>query len=387
MTRPVAVLVVGFTRKAGLLKRSFAPLRRLKHAGCIDRILYVTWDRSDLDPWVAEAGVMPEVELVRVAEPAVSGEPYQKKHFYQTHNIAAALSLVLDDETLVFKLRPDQVIEEEFLAAKIAGFERWSAPSRLATRFDAALPRSPFRRKIWVPWADSNQPFFFEDGLFAALRGDAVKLVTAASDDIVRQFGDAGSAWIVHVARHIAPFLADYPIFGRYLAAFKCFRQDNDYRYAMLSEIGADPFFWHLAIANAWILANNFHVDCGRQGQIIFYPPEAAEWADKPLEAVPSRMPYNDIAMWRGGQTPGSVFPTIGRVFGRLVDDDWQQAVFTRPQSDLTPQNLAGVLRCISLYRSGILREAEDQFYQTLERIYRSRAPAEGAARRIMPAA
>jgi hypothetical protein len=381
VARPVAALVVGFTKRPGLLCKSFAPLRRLKQAQIIDRIVYVTWDKPDLDIWVADAAAMAEVELVRVPEPAVTGLPYQKKHFYQTHNIAAALALVPDDRTLVLKLRPDQVIDEAFLAAKIRDFERWSAPSTLTRRFDAMLPRSAFRRKIWIPWADSNQPFFFEDGLFAGLRCDAVKLVTPASDEIVRQYGDARSAWIVHVARYIAPFLSDYPIFGRYLKAFDRFVQDNDYRGALLTGIILDPFYWHLVIANAWILANNFHVDCGRQGEIVFYPPEGGPGDRITPAAAGSRVPYDDVERWRRGQTPGSMLTNIGRTYGRLMDDSWQQAFFTRPLPDVTPENLLGILRCIGLYRRGILAEVEDAFYQTLENIYRAEAA------RIAPAA
>jgi hypothetical protein len=392
MSRPVVALVVGFTKRAGLLQKSFATLRRLKQAQVIDRILYVTWDRPDLDAWVADAVAMPEVELVRIPEPALTGQHYHKKHFYQTHNIAAALSLVPDDDTLIVKLRPDQVVDETFLASKIRDFDRCCAPSRLAARFDAAMPRSPFKRKIWIPWADANQPFFFEDGLFAALRCDAVKLVTPASDEIVRRYGDGRSTWITNVARYIAPFLSDYPIFERYLGAFHCFMQDNNYRYEMLSQIAGTAFFWNLAIANAWILANNFHVDCGRQGQIVFYPPEstpelAEVGLDQPFEDVEPRHPFNDVEMWRRGEMPGEFLLCVRRIYGRLVDDSWQQALFTRPLSDLTPQNLRGVLRCISSYRSGLLSEVEDEFYQTLELVYRRHVPDAPDAAAVMPAA
>lgn len=211
--------------------------------------------------------------------------------------------------------------------------------------------------------------------MFAALRCDAVKLVTPKSDEIVRRYGDARSAWIVHVARYIVPFLPDYPIFERYLRAFHCFVQQNDYRADMVSEVGGDPFFWNLMIANAWILANNFHVDCGRQGQIVFYPPEGQAEHELPLEEMESRLPYNDVEMWRRGQRPGGFLDSVRRIYGRLVDDSWQQTLFTRPLSDISPQNLLGVLRCISLYRSGILGEAEEAFYQTLDLVYQRHVP------------
>ncbi|HEY0282318.1 MAG TPA: hypothetical protein VGC27_06825 [Rhizomicrobium sp.] len=386
MKRSAVAVVVGYTKREGLLRKSFAPLRRLKQAGVIDRILYVTWDKPELDAWLADAAAMPEVELVRVPEPEVSGKPYQKKHFYQTHNIATALSLVPGDETLVVKLRPDQVIDEVFLASKILAFDHCCAPSRPAACFHVAMPPSPFKMKVWTPWADSNQPFFLEDGLFAALRGDAIKLVTPAGDDIVRRYGDERSLWITNVARYIAPFLPDYPIFERYLQAFNLFAQNDACRIEMLNAVITDIFFWHLVIANAWILADNFHIDCGRQGQIVFYPPEGIEpgedkGPDKPFETMAPRHPFDQVETWRAGEKPGSVFHNISRLYGRLMDDSWQHAIFINPSTtDVTRDNLHDFLRNVLLYDHGILAEAENAFYGTVEQIYRRHFPAESEA-------
>lgn len=374
MARSATAVVVGFTRRAGLLPKSFAPLRRLKQAGVLDRILYVTWDRPDLDPELADAAAMPDIELVRIPEPQISGQPYQKKHFYQTHNIAEALKLVEGDDTLILKTRPDVIFDPNFLAGKIRSFDFTCAPSQLGKRFQQKMPRSPFANKIWTPWADSNQPFFMEDGIFAGLKRDVVQLATPKSDDIVRDFADECSAWIVHIARYIVPFLKDYPIFAHYLQNFRVYVQDMDYRRRQIASIYQDPFFWHLVIANAWILADSFHVDCGYPGQIVFLPPEGAgdKYADTPFEQVPSRMPYNTVDTWRAGQKPGSVTHSIARLFGRLMDDSWQQALFDGPIRDLTPDNLTGTLERIATYRANdVLNEVETAFYAKLDRLYR----------------
>jgi len=374
VARSAVAVVVGFTRREGLLPKSFAPLRALKAAGVLDRILYVTWDKPDLDPWVVDAAAMRDVELVRVPEPVVEGQSYQKKHFYQTHNIAEALKLADGDDTLILKTRPDVIFDPNFIAGKIRAFDFLCAPSQLSKRFKQKMPRSPFAMKIWTPWADSNQPFFFEDGIFAGLKRDVVQLATPKSDDIVRNFADEHSAWIVHIARYIVPFLKDYPIFTNYLRNFRVYVQDMNYRRRQIASIFQDLFFWHLVIANAWILADSFHVDCGYPGQIVFLPPEGADdkYADTPFEDVPSRMPYNSIVTWRAGQKPGSVTNSIARLFGRLMDDSWQQAIFNAPLGDLTPENLAGTLERIAHYRSnGVLNEVETAFYAKLDRIYR----------------
>src|SRR6185437_6314758 len=99
--------------------------------------------------------------------------------------------------------------------------------------------------------------------------------------------------------------------------------QDMNYRRRQIASVFQDPFFWHLVIANAWILADSFHVDCGYPGQIVFLPPEGADdkTAGTPFAQVPSRMPYNSIDTWRAGQKPGSITNSIARLFGRLMDD------------------------------------------------------------------
>jgi len=372
MARSAVAVVVGFTRIPGLLEASFAPLVSLKRRGVLDRILYVTWSRSDLDPWIAAAAAMPEVELVRIPEPALSGQPYQKKHFYQTHNIAAALAMVDDDDALIIKLRPDQIIDEAFLASKIWGFDTVCAPSRLAQKIGERMPASPFKMKIWTPWADSNQFFFMEDGIIGGLRRDVAKLMTTKGDELVRRYGDANSAWIVHIARFIAPFLRDYPIFRKYLDNFTCYPQHDACRIAMLSAVSGDPFFWALVIVNAWILAVNFHVDAGLQGQISFYPTEdRAKKAGSGVPLLPfdSRPPYDYVERWRQGQKPGSVSENVSRLYGRLVDDSWQHAIFTRPMADFPIDHIRGILRCNTLYKQGAFAEIEEPYYRTIRRL------------------
>ena len=83
--------------------------------------------------------------------------------------------------------------------------------------------------------------------------------------------------------------------------------------------------------------------------------------------------PYDRVDYWRQGQSPGGVLPGAGRIYGRLVDDSWQHALFTRDTlTDLTPETIREVLRIVTLYPSGVLDGAEDMFYHTLEQLWRS---------------
>jgi hypothetical protein len=93
------------------------------------------------------------------------------------------------------------------------------------------------------------------------------------------------------------------------------------------------------------------------------------------------RLPYPHVDQWRAGQKPGSVSANIARIFGRLMDDSWQHALFAAPLADLTPDNLVGTLERIATYRAGgVLAEVEAAFYAMLQRIYRERSPEQSAA-------
>jgi len=376
MSRPAIALVTGFTRNGELCRRSFAPLRELKRRGLLDRILAVTWDSPSLDAMVAPIAAMPDVELVRLAQPQLeqraTDAPYRKGIGLQLRNLEAALALVPETDALILKTRPDFLIDTEFLAGKIADFDRLCAPSLLPYSFGADMPDSPFDMKIWLPWADSNQPFFYEDGVFMGLKRDVAQLADRRAESYLLDLeDDAAYSWLVHVVRFLTPFIDDYPIFDRYLRDFGCFPKVFDARVDMMRAVSDDAFYWYLVIAHAWILATSFHVDCGAEGQLGLYTQlwnSNADWSK--FETLQPSPPYNDVAGWREGQRPGGVTMSALRAFGRLMDDDWQHALFTRPVlDDLQPDAIRGVLASVMAHPQGVLAEAEENFYAALKRV------------------
>jgi hypothetical protein len=375
MTRPVIALVTGFTRNGDLCRRSLAPLCMLKRRGMLDRILAVTWDSAALDEFVTPLGEMPEVELVRVPEPKLTGAAYRKGTIFQLRNLEAALALVPESDALIFKARPDFVADAGFLAGKIANFDRLCAPSTLPYTFGTDMPDSPFDMKIWLPWADANQPFFYEDGAFMGLKRDVAKLADRNAETYLDILEDRRFGWFAHIVRFALPFLDSHPIFRRYLRDFHCFPNDTDFRVAMLRAVNEDPFFWHLLIAHAWILATSFHVDCGAPGQLGLYTNiynQQADWTK--IETLKVNPPYDTVNDWRAGQHPGGLLPGAGRVYGRLMDDSWQEALFTQARlADLSPDDIRGVLRNVTLYSRGLLAEAEQNYYGALETLCRVR--------------
>lgn len=374
MTRPVIALVTGFTRSGELCRRSLASLRDLKRRGVLDRVMAVTWDDATLDPFVAPLRDMPEIELIRVPEPQIGGAPYRKGTIFQLRNLEAALALVPEPDALIFKTRPDFVADADFLADKIVNFNRLCAPSLLADTFDVEMPESPFQMKIWLPWADANQPFFYEDGAFMGLKCDLAKLADRKAEDYLGILEDKTFGWFAHVVRFALPFLDGYPIFRRYLEDFHCFPNNTNFRMDMLRTVNEQAFFWHLLVVHAWILATNFHVDCGAKGQLGLYTNisnQQADWSN--FATLQVNPPYDDVEGWRNCQHPGGVLPGAGRVYGRLVDDAWQNALFTQPVlNDLTPDDIRGVLRNATFYAQGLLAGAEDEYYAALEKLCRA---------------
>ncbi len=176
--RPTDAIVTGFTKNAELYRRAFAPLQELKQRGVLRSIRYVTWDSAEIDGFVMP---LDGVDIVRAAQPQVEGNGSRRGFVYQTRNLEAALAQVKDD-ALVVKLRPDFILRTGFLEGKLRDFERLCAISPNAKAFGHKLPRTPFERKIWIPWADANQPFFYEDAAFIGLKSDLKKLVVPDLD-------------------------------------------------------------------------------------------------------------------------------------------------------------------------------------------------------------
>jgi hypothetical protein len=369
MPRPIDAIVTGFTKNAPLCEKSLAPLRALRREGLIRAIHYVTWDGPGLDAFVAPVAAMEDVHLLRVPEPRVSGSPGQVSVLRQVAALEPALGQVAEDEALVVKSRPDFVFSTDFLRRKLTGFDTLCAVPRQTKAFGTAMPPPVFQRKVWIPWADANQPFFYEDAAFIGLKRDLAHLVTRNIDSWFAPLTDAKKCGSFgHAVRFAPVFLARYPIFRRYLAEYSVFVNDLDYRKSLVAMMIEDGFFWHLAVAHAWILHTSFHIDCGEPGELSFYPNTsngAANWSS--LDSVRLGNPYDDIDNWRRGTRGGlDMLAAVSRAYGRLLDDSWPRAMFTAVLPDFPVTMLQQIARGIAAYSTGLLNELEEGFYTRL---------------------
>jgi hypothetical protein len=372
MTRPVDAVVTGFTKNAALCQVSLAPLLQLKVEGVIRNIHYVTWDGPELDGYVSHA-TMDGVSVTRVPQPAVTGGANQKSVLYQVANLDAALAQVAEPDALIVKSRPDFIYSVDFLRAKIEGFDTYSAIDRNAMAFGTRLPDPPLVRKIWLPWADAGQPFFYEDGAFIGLKRDVAKLVTSDVGSIfapIANPGDCGS--ISHVVRFAPVFLDSFPIFKRYLAEYSVFQNDPDYRVALARLLMDDPFYWHLITAHAWVLHSAFHVDCGAQNDLMFYPNTrnaGADWSS--IRSLRLGNPYDAVTGWRNATLNGAaMFAMMARPYARVLDDAWQSRMFSEGFPDFPQHMLQQFPRNIALYATGLLNGFEDAFYAKLRHFH-----------------
>lgn len=369
MSRPVTIVVTGFTRNTALLAMSMEAVTALRRSGHAARAIYLTWDTPALDPFIEPLKAMPEIELVRVPEPEIGGVPHQRGVYYQVKSLEAALNLVSGDDTPVLKLRPDFVAKADFLRTKIEGFESLPPPRDLPIGKGLAMPKSPFKARLWLPWADANQPFWFEDAAFLGLKRDVARLVTPLRPGDLDALGAPRHGPLAHIIRFGKIFEGRYPLFTRYLQTYHYFLNDTGYRTKLMAALLREPFYWHLVVANAWILATSFHIDCGPQGSLALYGNNynaAADWSD--LASLRINNPYDRVDEWRAAQKPGKIMPAIARLYGRLVDDSWPRAVFGgMPGLDMSEAQLRDMLKNIVNYRSGALAQSEAAYYATLE--------------------
>ncbi|HTO39931.1 MAG TPA: hypothetical protein VL026_03070, partial [Rhizomicrobium sp.] len=367
IARPTDVLVTGFTKSAALMEKCLTPLLELRQENVVRDIHYVTWDAPDLDPLLAPLAQFSDIKLTRVPQPKVSGTSNQKGLVYQVRGLEAALDQVVDDDVLVLKTRPDFVIDADFLRDKIENFEAYCTVPQRETALGVLMPKPIFDHKIWLPWADCNQPFFWEDGAFMGLKTDVEHLVTPLSDQDMKIAGNPACGFYPHVVRYARIFCKRYPIFQSYIRHYDLLINDLEYREGLVGKGLTDHFFWHLVVANAWILYSQFHIDCGIPGELQFYPNNAnktADWSDfSTLNVTP---PYDQIDGWRIGTKPGRAMDAAYRVFARLMDDAWQTALFTKDMPDMEPRVLRAIMHNVAHSPNGRLKAMEMAYYRKL---------------------
>jgi hypothetical protein len=359
-------IVTGFAKSPALLRRSLAPLLQLKQEGVLRSIACVTWDSAEIDQHVAPLADIPEVSLVRVPHPLVQDTANQRGVVYQVRNLDVALSQIAGEDSLVLKLRPDLVANVDFLRNKIANFDALCAVSDDQSALGVKMPKPALQHKIWIPWADSNQPFFYEDAMFLGRKKDLRKLVTPLSREDIDILADPFCGQFAHVVRYGKIFAPGYPLFAEYLRNYRYFANDFDYRLQLVPQLLNDGFFWHVIVAHAWILHSQFHVDGGRQGEISFYANNVnpkADWSNP--DSLRNAPPYDYIDMWREGTKPGEAMHSVQRSYGRLADDFWQSAFFTRDLPDFPRATLKRILENVAACGDGRLKGIESDFYRS----------------------
>ncbi|MDR3527152.1 MAG: hypothetical protein P4L57_07705 [Rhizomicrobium sp.] len=370
MSQVADAVVLGFSKTSVLVEHSFAPLRQLRQEGHLRNIHYVTWDSPELDRFVAPVEQMADVQITRVPQPVVSGTPPQKTLVYQTHNLNTALSLIKESDTVVLKTRPDFIANTDFLRDKLANFERhcghvprsaWGVP----------MPKPVLRKKVWLPWADSNQFFFFEDSSLIGLKVDLAALNLPVTPADLETLEQPLCEHYYHIARYAKTFLPGYPMIRAYLDNFKYLTNYPQYRLEMLAHVINGSYFLFLVIAHAWIMHSQFHVDCGTQDTLRFYPNlrnMTTDWEDPTQWRL--ALPYDEVAKWRFTEEAGLFYPNIKRVYGRQLTDGWQKAIFSQKLPDFPHKILVGMLEHISRAGDGRLRGLEDDFYRDLKLFY-----------------
>ncbi|MBV9990868.1 MAG: hypothetical protein JOZ72_06190 [Alphaproteobacteria bacterium] len=377
----IDAVVTGFAKSRALAEASLAPLMQMRRENLLRSIVCTTWDSPEIDAYADWIGAMDGVALARVAQPQATGTGNQRGVVYQVETLRAALALLPKDSAFTLKSRPDFVFDVDFLRRKLATVRDWStAPARSV--FGIAMPKPVLQRRIWIPWADTNQPFYYEDAVFLGATSDVAKLVTKLAPEDIATLGDENCGSFAHAVRYAKLFVKDYPLFQGYLKHYRYFASDFEYRRKLVSHVVNDGFFWHMLVAHAWILHSHFHVDAGAGGDLRFYSNTVNPGADwSKLETLRLANPYDHLEQWRAGTQPGKAYPSVQRFYGRIVDDAWQQAMFTQPLTDFPRTTLTQIVGNVAGCRDGRFREIESEFYAGLGNLHAVHGPKPAMAK------
>ena len=109
---------------------------------------------------------------------------------------------------------------------------------------------------------------------------------------------------------------------------------------------------------------------------MLFYPNTVnrnADWS-RP-ETLKVANPYDAVDSWRAGTRPGEASHSVRRLFGRLLDDAWHTALFTRPMPDFPPAMLRQLMEHVAAHRDGRLSGIESDFYVRMTTFHRKNRP------------
>lgn len=374
MKRNVIAIVTGYTKTDALNKVSFEQLRKLRSAGVIDRIIYVSWDSPRLDDLFSTIAKFPDIEIMRVPEPKIEGAPLQKSIIYQIRNLEAALQFINDDDALILKTRPDFVFaNEDFIKQKILDFDKNCAPSDLPKRLKLQSPKPIFERKIWVPWASASEPLFISDAVFLGLKRDIDKLADRAAEPFLEILWDERCDRISHICRFLNIFQNDYPLLRKFGQNIRYFISTLDYRDYFAFFCRKQPFFWRLAVLNAWLLETHFHIDGGHNGDLIFCSHHANLFGKiTTIKDIKFEPPLTTIDLWRKNITVGSLKVCCEYSVTVLADDRWQHALFTRSRIDnFSHSDIIRILKESISYDPKTIKNMEADFYNEADRIYK----------------
>jgi hypothetical protein len=263
----VSCVIVGLIRSDALFEQTLMMLDRLRSEGLVSRIIISTWNEELRDNHSVSAFANKyNCNLVSRPDPGMGhgpGSELTSSMAPQTLGLRQALMMV-DDDDMVLKMRPDVVWNEIFLRNLLL--------SPRTASFDAA-PGSPFKKKVWVPWADLMYPFLIADEVFLGRCGDLKLLAT----DFYLQYSAGKAAHphaeTCHILRYLAPFesgvFADFFKNWVYLQYELPVVEGGWTEYLMVKF--KTPMWWVMIAKYASILCDNFIIDGGRPRDIVFY--------------------------------------------------------------------------------------------------------------------
>jgi len=214
--RSVSPSLPDSTRNAELLPKAMAPLCELKRRGIIQRVLCVTWDKSEIDSYLARLPPCLRSMWCACPNPGLRERPIKRRRLSSPQSRSRAL-MRSEEDALVLKWRPIHR-RHGFPSRKIVISMRIRPISSFRCS-PASTCRPRLSRQDFDSLADANQPFFYEDAGFMGLKCDVAKLVTPRVAEKLSPLATKTNTHgpFAHVVRYASIFCAEYPMFRRYL--------------------------------------------------------------------------------------------------------------------------------------------------------------------------
>jgi len=323
----ISVIITGQIKSPVTFSQSINEFILLQKEGIVDEIILSTWgcelEKIDSD----------FLNYLRKYVVIVTPEPPKINSgsaFYQMKSFHFGLNKIKDQDSFIFKSRPDLFISKDDLKEIIL------------KNYEVTSLHSPFNSKVWVPWFEISKPFYLADECFFCSFSDAVKLYNY--DTVFDNYYNI-DAGISHIRRFYNPFIALYPEFDYFFQYFGRTGHGTVARFTVFDLLCKNKNYRKGVSLYYKILHDNFNIGLNKNGYILF-----REWNE---EGNKSEITSLNASIYAGNSfdsTKGQVYAYTDHDLKNLIDNmpfDPDSKIIASEQDILTSHSISQIINSI----------------------------------------